>query len=248
MVRAMLLNSRYAGIRSYHGAELCPGQWEPIVPEEDWRKAVDILNDPARRANFRGTARRWIGTGLYRCGRCGSDMRLGYRSAANGSSRTYVCRSRGHLSRSAAPVDDLVLRVIRVRLGQLAGAGLAEQLMPHDAPEVARLRQESTAIEAAVTRAMDDYDAGRIDAETLAHVKAKRRGELAVVQRKIAAAVRSSRLSGLATAADPVAAFDALDLTARREVIALLVDVVLLPVPAGPARFDPETVKITFRG
>lgn len=106
MVRAMLLNSRNAAIRTYRGAEIGHGKWPAIVSEDTWRTAVSLLGDPARRLN-KGTARRWLGAGLFLCGRCGGDVRVNYRQHG---ARIYRCRDSAHLSRLADPVDDLVNR------------------------------------------------------------------------------------------------------------------------------------------
>jgi hypothetical protein len=69
---------------------------------------------------------------------------------------------------------------------------------------------------------------------------------LEVVQRKIAAAARTSRLAQLAAAGDPVQAFRALDLAARRTVIDTLMTVTLLQTTGGRA-FDESTVVIAWK-
>ena len=39
----MLLGASIAGIRQYRREEICKAQWDPILPEEQWRQVVAIL-------------------------------------------------------------------------------------------------------------------------------------------------------------------------------------------------------------
>jgi site-specific DNA recombinase len=111
--------------------------------------------------------------------------------------------------------------------------------------EMAALRADAAAINAKIARAVRDYDDELIDAETLRTVKGRRTAELDAVQRRMAAAARTSTLSTLAASGDRVAAWRALDLSARRTVIDALMTVTLLPGRFG--RFDPDTVRIDWR-
>lgn len=61
--------------------------WAPIVSEEDHARIVALLTDPARRTNR--TARRYLLSGLCRCGKCGAKMVTGQSRDRRG----YVCRS-----------------------------------------------------------------------------------------------------------------------------------------------------------
>ncbi|MDP9365463.1 MAG: recombinase family protein [Chloroflexota bacterium] len=71
----MLQSPRYAGWRVYHAGQpdelRTRGSWPTIVTDEEHEKAVALLTDPLRKpAGHRGTARRWLGAGLFVCGRC----------------------------------------------------------------------------------------------------------------------------------------------------------------------------------
>jgi site-specific DNA recombinase len=243
--RYLLLSPRYAGWRVYHQGQedevRVRGTWTPLVTEEEHERAVALLTDPARRpAGHRGTARRWLGASLFRCGICGSDVRTGRRTTGQ---RSYICREHGHMTRAADPIDALVLDVITARLGRPDVA----DLLAGATPEVGELREQAAAIRRKIDRAVNDYADELIDAATLRTVKDRHGRALAVVERKIAAAARSSRLATLGTQPDPAAAFAAADLTMQREVIDALAVVVLLPSPRGTSAFRPESVRFDWR-
>ncbi len=240
MVWSTLVNPRYAAVRCYYGQRMAAGQWPAIITELELEKAQAILSDPTRKSNHVGPARKWLGGGLYVCGRCGAHMRIGYRRPGE---RIYLCGSTKHLTRTAEPVDQLVLATVEARLARPDAADL---LAGGDA-ELTGLRAEAEALRAKIARAQRDYDDELIDAADLRAVKQRRHGELTVVQRKITTAARTSRLATLATGPDPAAAFRAADLAMQREVIDALAEVVLLRGSPGRRPFDPSTVELRWR-
>jgi site-specific DNA recombinase len=244
-VRVMLRNGRYAGIRFYRRQELGPSdKWPAIVSEETWRAAVSLLDDPARRATLKGTARRWLGAAFYLCGRCGSDMCSGYRLYGESKTRVYRCRAHlGHLSRVAAPIDDLVTAVIVARLRR---EDLADLLIS-EAPRTATLHDEARGLRARLDTITGDYADGLLTARQLAQATERIEARLVEVSAKIAAAGRVSALSAVALARDPGSAWLALDVAGQQAVARELCTVTLLPAPSGRKPFDPATVRIEWR-
>jgi site-specific DNA recombinase len=252
----LLQSSRYAGWRVYRAGtdeELrTRGTWPTIVTDEEHERAVALLTDPLRKpAGHRGTARRWLGAGVFLCGRCAEEgttdadgqpvtMRTGRRTTGQ---RTYICRQHEHLSRRADPVDEYVLEVVEARLSRPDVA----DLLAGASPEVGELRAEAEELRRKIDRAVRDYDDETIDGATLKAVKARRSAELAVIERKLTAAARSSRLAGLAANPDPAAAFRAADLAMQQEVVDALCSVVLLPTPRGASAFRRDSVRIDWR-
>lgn len=239
MVRAMLLNSRNAAIRTYRGEEIGPGEWQAIVPEETWRAAVSLLADPSRRTN-KGTARRWLGGGLYLCGRCGSDVKIAYRE---NSTRVYACRASKHLSRVADPVDNLVTTIM---LRTLSEPDL-DALLAADTPDTAPLREETSTLRARIDALAGDYADGNLTARQLKVATDRITARLTLAERALADAGRESRLAFLATADDPAQAWLDAGIEVQRAVIDTLMTVTLNPAPAGRAPFNPTTVEITWR-
>src|SRR4051812_3152962 len=181
------------------------------------------------------------GSGLYLCGKCGSDVCVAYRGSGV---RIYVCRAQKHLTRLADPIDALVNGVVEARLAQPDLAGL----LAADDPEVAELTDAAAACRARIRRIEADYGAGEITARVMREQSEKQRAALTVVERRLAELTRASRLSAVVGSADPVAAWLALDVPARQAVVRALMDVILLRGRPGRAAFDPDTVLIEWRG
>jgi site-specific DNA recombinase len=87
-LRNLLLSPRIAGLREHQGQVIGKAVWPPIISEEDHARIVALLTDPARRTNR--TARRYLLSGLVRCGRCGGKMVTSYERDRR---RRYFCRS-----------------------------------------------------------------------------------------------------------------------------------------------------------
>ena len=74
----------------HQGEMVGAAEWPAIVPEEQWRAVRAVLADPARTTTT-GPARKWLGSGLYRCGVCDATL-IG--TVVN-HRRSYRCRA-GH--------------------------------------------------------------------------------------------------------------------------------------------------------
>lgn len=130
--RPILMNARNAGIRVYNGEEIGKAAWEPIVPEDTWRKAVMLLEDPRRRTNGGGGGRghrKHLLTGVAQCGKCGSTVKVAYRyaKALGFKRRVYAC-TRHCVTAWADWADERALAVViaRVQRGDVANALAAE--------------------------------------------------------------------------------------------------------------------------
>lgn len=242
-VRKVILNARYAGIRTYLGEEVgTPGVWPEIVPDKTYRQAVALLRDPARRTSGGATARKHLGGGLYLCGRCGCDMRSSTRGKA-GSPLVYHCRASKHLTRVAEPIDLYVTATVRARLAQPDVA----DLISTESPELAKLQGEGRSLRARIRRLETDYADGEISARILREQTDRLRAELDRIDRRTAELTRTSRLATVAGAADPVAVFDALDVSSQQAVVDALMSVTLLPARPGVKVFDSASVRIEWR-
>lgn len=250
-VRNMLQNARYTGQRVYRGEIVAEGVWKRIVSDETFAAAVALLSGPDRKTNHAGSARKWLGTGLYECAsdRCdslGHKFVTTYREKYDDGRprRIYRCPA-CKLSRLAEPVDEFVEEVMEERLAlpDLADI-LAAEISDRGAIR-ARLvdlrgRRRSLAkllVDGVLTEAEVREEATRLD-QSIAELA----GSVGDTGDRRARA----RLLG---APDPVAAWRAMegDPYARRDAVRLVMTVRLLPVHLGRRTFDPATVRIDWR-
>lgn len=84
-VRNFLLSPRYRGMRVHNGQVIGKGTWEPIITPEQGERLTRLLTEPARRTNR--SARRYLLSGLLRCGKCGATLH----SAPTNGRRRYGC-------------------------------------------------------------------------------------------------------------------------------------------------------------
>jgi DNA invertase Pin-like site-specific DNA recombinase len=85
-LRNLLTNPRMWGMRVHQGQVIGPASWTPIITVDQGERLRRLLLDPARRTNR--SARRYLLTGLLRCGLCGNTLN----SAPKDGVRRYGCR------------------------------------------------------------------------------------------------------------------------------------------------------------
>ncbi len=239
-VRYTLRNPRNAGLVVHLREEVGPGSWPAIVPEETYRAALALLDDPSRRTTPT-TARRYLLAGLARC-HCGAPVITG---RTQHGQRTYRCgQSRGHLSVAAQDRDDYVTTAVVDRLSRPDALDL---LAADSSVDVAALREEASALRVRLTELVDLYADGTITRAQLERGTDRARTRLAVVEQELAGAGGVSVVGDLVTAADVQATWDGLDLDRQRAVIDALVTVTFLSPGQGARTFRSKTVGIEWR-
>ncbi|TFD17038.1 recombinase family protein [Cryobacterium sp. TMT1-21] len=255
-VLGILRNPRYAGYSTYTPKEARPdggkrrswraailqddtgepvrGQWEPIVDEGIWAAAQDRLDSPQRITNRVGTERRHLGSGLYLCGVCGSPVR--------GHSARYRCA--GHVMRSREQIDAFVSAAVRARL---ARSDLADLLPSRDEPRLKEIGAQVGTHRAKIARAQRDYDSEVIEGRDLKRVRDQEEAAITKLEAERVRRAVSTTAGSVLGSQNPVAAFEAADLAAKRGVIEALCRVHLLTHPRGKKTFDPDTVTIEWR-
>ncbi|MFC5495393.1 recombinase family protein [Nocardioides caricicola] len=240
-VRTILLNPRYAGLASLHGAvviesgERVRGSWEPIVTEATFDAANSILAEPGRKMNRVGTDRRHLGSGLFLCSVCDRRVR-----SHNGR---YRCPE-GHLIRSMKQVDLAVLSVVRARLG---APDLVDLLDPEVSDEATGAASETADLLRRLSNIERDYDDGLIDGHRYAVAREKVTSLLREASARRLRLTTNDATARTLSSRDPVAAFDLATLGVRRQVLDTLIQVRLHSAPRGRKTFDPSTVCITWR-
>jgi len=253
-VRDALLNPRYIGERWAHGEYVCAGTWEPLVDADTFAAVGARLRDPIRLHGHDGSARKHLGSGLYRCGVCADDTTMvaswGSWRRTDGSVnkyRIYKCAATpGHLHRKAVPIDDLVSAVLTARLRAADITGLMAD--DRDVSAVRELRTEANGLRARSDSLAAELADGLLTARQVHVASARITARLADVETRLAAHGQRSALAALVGASDPGAAWQALDVVQRAAVVDTLATITVLPGARGRAAFDPESVRIEWKG
>jgi site-specific DNA recombinase len=266
-LRKVLRRARNAGLvevkRPDHTMEVIgPAQWESIIDESTWRAVMAVLDDPTRRTNVGNVDRRWLGSGLYKCGVCGGPVKATRATAVSRSwtNNIYVyrCRLRGgdnpgtHVSRRADFVDEVVEGAVVARLSR---PDAAMALVQKERPDVAGLRAEAATLRGRLAEADDLFASGVLDSRRLTRITSEVRVRLEQVEQQLVAASSTSVLAGIVDAADVWAAWREIDVSRRQAVVDAIAEVVLLPTARGrpkgtkrgDAYFDAESVQLRWR-
>ena len=237
-VRKALLNPDIAALATYRGEIVGKAQWEPIIEEDDWYAARSILTDPARRTQ-QGTERRWQGSGVYECGKCGGKMFQ--RSGA------YLCFScwgvSRHRDRVDALIDELVVTYLSQPENQLHIAGKAEG----SGEDVAGLLEERRILVARKDSLGEMFASGLIDRSQLVTGTREVGRRIEDLDGRISAARQESPVLGLVLGGDDLRErWGAMSADMRAGIIDSLVRVTILPAKSGPG-FDPSLIRIEWK-
>lgn len=243
----LLTRPRNAGLMEHRGAIMGAARWPHIVERETWEAVRALLSDPARRTNT-GAVRRWLGSGLYRCGVCGGPVRASTGGTGRKSVPAYRCHAT-HVVRLCEQVDSLVSSVMIERLSRPDAA-----LERPASTDSASVHVERLALGARLDEIVDLHAAGDITARQLQRGTASLRGQLDTLDRQLAAAVSLTALHGVV---GPQAArvWPTLDVSRRRAIVDTLVTVTIERGrrgrrpgwKPGEAYFDPQSVSIVWR-
>ncbi len=246
--RRILLRPRNAGLMEHQGEVIGEAEWPAIIEPEKWRAVVGILTDPKRRTNGGSARRRWLGSGLFRCGVCSGPMR----ATMSDGYRTYRCPG-NHVSRKLDVIDLYVKGAV---VEYLQATDLGKLLTTSAAVDAGPLETKTIELRERLNQLADIFAAGQIDAEQLAAGTKSLTAELEAVRDDIASCYRSTVFTGVADAVDPGAAWLGADLDRQRAVLDALATVTIHRSgrgrPAGwkpnEPYFRPETVTIDWKG
>lgn len=248
-LRDVVIRPRNAGLlsRGIPGRTLeivGPAVWPAVVPEETWRALYAILCDPSRRRQD-GNDTRWLGSGLYICGRCGGRMRpapYGGTAASKGRNRKhlYRCVESAHLTISADHTDEFVLGVLAemVRDPRIAAA-----MQPGDTASTLD-RERRSALAARLAGFEGDYALGVITGAQLQKATATVSAELAEIDARLAKTMRRSTSAAVLEANDPGAALLEAPIDVQRAVLATVLRVTIQPTAQRGLQWKSERVQI----
>ena len=255
-IRGILTNWRYAGISTYRVQErredgsrywaryeAGKGSWNAIIDEQKFRLVQTKLSNPARRTNFVGQARKFLGSSIYECGfevepsvYCGRKLRV------NGKS--YWCPEGQHTHRLAEWIDSYVCDLIEARLSKpkiIANFGTADDSELEALDTAQQEQNERLAI------LEFDYDEGNIDGNRFKIATDKVKEKLRKLELDRAKIVGGFALESVIDQGSPALAYREASLSVRRAIVERMLEVIVLPGTKGIKEFDPDSVIVKWK-
>jgi len=247
-VYRVLTRPRNAGLAAHHGEVVGQGTWPAIISEDDYRAVSAILRNPERSTYSGVRSLKWVGSGLYLCGRCGADLRSASASSRDGSlRRIYRCRTGSHTNINAERLDEFVIETVCELLDR-DGAGL---LPVADRDAINDLHAEANTLRTRLDELADMVGDGELTRAQYARQRERIEGKLDAVTQQLADHQTGSCLDGIATAEQPSAAFLAAPVARQRGIIDVLMTITIGPATPGRLpkgiEFDYSRVQITPR-
>jgi site-specific DNA recombinase len=241
-VRRVLMNPRHAGLVVLRG-QVVPGvkgDWTPIIDEDMHNGLVATLSDESRRiaTTFE---RKYQGSGVYYCGRCGGPMRA---FSPTSGGRAYVCREKNHLVRRGEPLDNFVTAQVLERLSRPD----AHVLLDNPEVDLPELQNRRAALVARKDELGTLYGRGVIDGAQFERASVEVRAQLAEIDAQLAEAARTSPVAALlADVGKLTERWEQMSPAHRGQAIQELCTVTVLPCPKGQRRFDSKYVRVEWR-
>lgn len=244
-VRNILLSPTIAAISVHNGQEVGPAQWPAIVTEDEFRALQGILTDPARKTT-QGNEKKWQGSGVYQCGRCGAKMRVKLTNSVN-QQRGYRCMGCGRVYRAQHHVDGLIDKIILGYLNLPENRLTIIDQSSQGGEDVAALVTERGHLVERKNRLGSLFAEGAIDEAQLTAGTTEIGRQVDALDRRITAAREDSPLLELVLGADELEdRWRHLSADKRGQIIDTLIEVTIMPGSRG-RRFDPSTIKIEWK-
>lgn len=245
--RGILMRARNCGLLIHNGEIVGGAPWPAIVDRDTWEAVKAKLTD--RYVQQEPSVRRWYGTNIYLCARCGAPMTSGMSNPKRyKNTGAYRCSAQTHLHRAAQPLDDYVEDVMIARLSRPDAALLLRRT--DSGIDVDALRGRVRNLRQIITEMTTDRALGRITQEEHLQGRDVAAREIGELEQKIAATMSSSPAARLIGADDVAAAWDAMALGVKRAVIRDVMTVTVHPTRRGRlpkgVRLDEDAIQIDW--
>lgn len=228
-VKLVLVNPRYAGLRSYHGEIVGKAAWPSIVAEETWSAVNAVLNHPSRQVyTAPDRSRKRLLTAILTCGVCGSKLSSG----GSSKRRLYACKKLGccKVGRSQKLIDETIVSLVKARLAQPDAAQL---FVPPEA-DLRHLYDELKARRQKLEQIAVDYADDALTREQAKSATDRIQGRIDELEREIARTATAETDFSDFDQSDVCAWFDRLPLSRQRALILLLfAKIAIHPVGRG---------------
>ena len=238
-LRRTLMNPVYAGLRTYQGAVVGPGDWEALVDPDTHRGLIAFLTDESRRPAV-SFERKHMGSGVYECSVCDGKL---YATYPHGPRRpmVYACRPAVHVARLGGPLDELVEALVLARLRE---AGIAARLHGGSGVDAIALQARRRALEARMDELATSFMNGGISSSQMKSGTSEFKKQVAGIDKVLAEHARTSAAGQLLKdGVDKLQErWDNCSPDLRGKIVAELLVVTVLPTPRGVKGVDRDGV------
>jgi site-specific DNA recombinase len=240
-VRRLMVNPRYAGLKTLNGKVVGQGKWSPLIDVETHEGLVAYLSDPSR-VKCTSFERKYIGSGVYLCGVCGGPMKAS--QPGGRKERSYVCRQGSHVLRAGEPLDAFVTATVLEKLAEPN----AHLLLDNPEVDLADLQDKRAALRAKLDDYTQMFNEDIIDGPQFRKGTADLRAKLSTIDAQLAAAVRTSPVAALVADQQNIwQRWQNMSPAVRGQVVDELVVVRVLPCKVKGRGFDHDCVDVKFR-
>jgi DNA invertase Pin-like site-specific DNA recombinase len=244
-LKRLLLNPRYAGLRTYRGTVTGPGTWTAILDADTHAGLTAILRDASRGAAV-SYERKYLGSYRYVCGICGAVLARTVSTHADGRTFSrYGCTGAAHLSRSQPELDAYVEAVV---LAYLTDQKQLRKILAdtRDTVDTDGLRNRRAALAAQKDELATLFTDGVLDGPAVRRESGKLSAKIAGIDAALAEAARRNPAAELVADGPQMVAqhWAALTPDLRGKVLDVVATVTVNPSPRG-RYFKPECIAIT---
>lgn len=221
--------------------------WEPLVDRDTWHAVHALLTDPTRRPKNHTSDSQWLGSGIYRCGRCGGKMRatgVGETKTRPNHKRvnTYRCFDAAHLTITGPQTDRYVREVVAE---MLRDPRVVRALTPQgDEVRMQAARERRSVLARQIEKTERDYDEDLIDGRRYRAKVDRIAVEMSEVDAFLADSAQAGVALPVATAPDPGAAFLDAPLDVQRAVLRTVLDIEVLPATGRGKSWSSERLRL----
>lgn len=250
-LRDVLVRPRNAGklSKGRHGRNedyeiIGNAKWPAIVGFEEWSTVYKLLTDPSRRKQ-NGNSTKWLGSGIYNCGKCGAPMRPaphgGKRPRTAERKYLYRCSAHAHLTVSARPTDEFV----RAVLAELLRDPRIVAAFNETGEEANSERYDRLQLVERLKTFKNDYIAGHINGKDYKSARAEVEKQIAEIDDRLVASVQRSASTSVFQATDPGEEFLRAPIDIQRAVLTTVARVEIASSPYRGSRWSEERVLIS---
>lgn len=241
-LRQLLKGPRLAGWRVHQGqiardadGREVRGVWEPLLTQEEYDALQVALRGRGGASGGRRGARRYLLSGIVRCGQCGRRMY----GSTTASAYAYACRgpqgTMAHtVSISGPPTDEAVTEVVTARLAQVGTIERPAQVFP----EADRLSEIPTKI----AELMAAYNRGQLSgAIVFPQVEAleNEQAQLATERQRFVSSTSATHVSA--------EAFETPDIDRKRAIVEQLFEAIVISPSSKGTPWSPDRINYVWR-